>query len=178
MNYSRKMILMPSDVYENQQVGSAGPQAIQEAAIPSDQPPIVDRHMNKIYKLLSIVLKIALKNGYNDDYRINDAEGNPIVKTNVAKLVQYAISPDKAIVGENDFVRLLYDSNVDPNWIVNQRLRNKLLNYKQTRPKTLNISRPAPPPPPPPHHMSTQISPVERNIRDISTQVSPPPSPF
>lgn len=164
MNHSRKMILLPSEIYETQQIGSAEQQPNQE--LPASEQPF--RYLNKIYKLLNIVLKIALKGGYNEDFRINDSEGNPIVNTNIAKLIQAAVSPDKLIVGEKDFVRLLYEANVDPNWIVNQRLRHMLSKYRPTRPKTLNISQPDLS-----TQISTQYSPQQTNFQNDYTQYSP-----
>ena len=114
MNVS-KMVLVPEQHGGNESI---------------DQPKRIDRNPEKIQRLLKIVLKIAMNNAYDEDFKIKDSEGKPISDSDITTLLNNAISPQKILVGESDFVRVLYESGVDPNWIVNENLRSKLLNYR------------------------------------------------
>ena len=109
------------------------------------RPKRIERDLDKIQKLLRIVLKIALYNGYNEDFNIHDSNGNIISDSDICTLLNYALTPQKVLIGENDFIRVLYESDVNPYWIVNENVRARLLNYRGPR----NPPKDSPPPPSP-----------------------------
>jgi hypothetical protein len=117
----------------------------------------IERDAKKLRKLLNIILKIGLNNSYTEDFEIKDKFGKPIRDSDISALLNHAIIPQKILVGENDFIRILYDSKVDPNWIVNENLRLKLLNYRPTHqspPRSPPKSPPPKPTTPPPETQS------------------------
>src|SRR6266700_2337321 len=157
MNHSKKYVLMPED-------------AVKATTIPKTnerQTKRFDRDLDKIHKFLYIVLKVALRNGYNNDFSLNDINGRPIYDTNIAELLNEALSPQKILLGENDFVRLLYEAEVDSNWIVNENIKAKLLSY---RPQKRNNNRSPPKPP-------RYVSPSPPRSPSPSAPRSPSPSP-
>ena len=143
MNYSRRMKLVPdneeSDKNEN-----------------VSKPKRIERDMDKIHKLIKIVLKLALNKSYDENFNIRDESGKPLSDTDIAELLNQILSPQKIIHGENEFIRLLYQSGVNPDWIINQNIRAKLMsfNYNYYRRKPRNQS----PPPSPPKSRSNSPS--------------------
>jgi hypothetical protein len=120
MNHSRKMVLMPAEAVD---------QSTQTPPNNYARPEKGSKEMDKLHKLLNIVLKIASVNGYDQNFRIYDANGSPITNSDIVVLLNNAVTPGKILYGENDFIRLLYEAQVNPQWIVNENVRNKLLHY-------------------------------------------------
>lgn len=141
--YSKKMVLIPSDAVG--QTGYGEDVNMTSNATSNEplnrKPKRIERDTDKITKLLYIVLKIASNNSYDEDLKILDRNNQPISDSNIVVLLNHCLSHEKILVGEKDFIRILYESKVDPNWIVNENVRAKLLNFKNTPPR----------PPPPPH---------------------------
>ena len=136
MNYSRRMKLVP-DNDENDRIEN------------SSKPKRIERDLDKIHKLIKIVLKLALNKSYDENFNIRDESGEPLSDTDIAELLNHILSPQKIIHGENEFIRLLYQSGVNPDWIINQNVRAKLMsfNYNYYRRKPRNQSPPPPSPP-------------------------------
>src|SRR5260370_34167142 len=105
MNHSRKVVVMPYD--------SVGQNQIIESKSDFEKPKRlrIDRDMDKFHKLLNIVLKIAQHKGYDEDLHLVDRDGNSINETDIANLLQNALSHEKVLVGEAEFIKLLYESN-------------------------------------------------------------------
>ena len=77
--------------------------------------------------LLRVMSKIANVNGYDETGRIRDKSGNFINKTDIAVLLLNAMLPGKLIVGANHFVSLMREAQVNPDWILNENIRYKLM---------------------------------------------------
>ena len=132
-----KMVLVPAD-------SQTGGNELPPENLVIEKQKRIERNPEKIQKLLKIALKIALNNAYDENFNIKDSKGNPVSDSDIALLLNSAISPQRLLIGENDFIRVLYESKVDPNWIVNENIRSKLLNYYP-------IENFTPPPPQPPN---------------------------
>ena len=169
--YSRRMVLVPADAENQNNNNNSDDNSfninsnVDTAPPPPSRPRRIERDGDKMQKLLKIVLKIALHNAYNEDFRINDSNGNPINESDVAALLLHALSAGKLLIGEEDFIRLLYEADVNPNWIVNENVKVRLLalrrqNGRQRRNNPPPTPPPSPPPTPPP-----------------SPPAAPPPSP-
>lgn len=91
----------------------------------------IERDIDKFHKLLNIVLKIAINRAYNEDYSINDEYGEKVAGSNIVSHLNNALSPGKILIGEENFIRILYESDIDPKWIVNENIREKLINFKR-----------------------------------------------
>ena len=123
MKYSRKMVWHSEDDID---------QTSQQISIPKtvkENKKRIERDMDKFHKLLNIVLRIAIHKGYNEDFSLNDDNGKRIPNSNVVAHLNNALSPGKLLIGETDFIRLLYNSKIDPKWIVNENIRAKLLAF-------------------------------------------------
>jgi len=83
----------------------------------------------KILRIIKIVLKLASVNGYDDEGRVKGANGY-ISGSSLVVLLNYALSFGQPLIGELEFIRLLKEANVDPDLIVNENLKNKLLNHQ------------------------------------------------
>ena len=88
--------------------------------------------LNRLRKLLTIVLKLAKVQGYNDNYQIKGQDGNYIERTDLQSLLNWAVSQDKVMVGLNEFVDLLKKAGVTPEDVLNENLKVRLGggNYK------------------------------------------------
>ena len=147
---------MPADAVTQTSTISTNPNT---NSVPNKpKPKRIERDLDKMQKLLNIVLKIALRNGYNEEFTINDRFGNPISDTDIAALLNNALSHEKILVGEKDFIRLLYESNVNPYCIVNETVRAKLLSYRPTGPQ--NAPTNGPPKTPSPTIQIRSVSPT------------------
>ena len=186
MENARKMILMPADAVTQTSNTNTNSNSNTNTNKNSNtntnsnkpRPKRIERDMDKIQKLLNIVLKIALRNGYNEEFEINDRFGNPISDTDIAALINNALSHEKILVGEKDFIRILYESNVNPYWIVNENVRAKLLSYRPTgrpnaTPNAPHISPDSPTAPMPveiPETPPDRIRPAKRKLFNTESE--------
>ena len=107
----------------------------------------IERDGEKIIRLIKIALKIAKINSYDDELRIIGHNGEYVEGSNLADLLKYVLTSQKIIIGENEFIKILHDANVDPQWITNENVRARLIGLKNS-----NIKRKRHPTPPPPRH--------------------------
>lgn len=82
--------------------------------------------IDKIQRLLKIVLKIADIKGYDYMWRIKTNDGKLVENSNIINLLLHAMSPGKLLIGEKEFIELLYKANVDPDLIINDNVKVKL----------------------------------------------------
>jgi hypothetical protein len=76
-----------------------------------------------------VILKLARKIGYDSDLRIKLKNGKYLEKSNIVDLLTHAMSVGKVLYGEQEFIDLLADSDVDPDLIINDNVRIKLLQH-------------------------------------------------
>ena len=167
-----KMVLVPAEsqnmIFDKQNYSQFGGNELPPENLIIEKPKRIDRNPEKIQKLLKIALKIALNNAYDENFNIKDSNGNPVSDSDIALLLNSAISPQRLLIGEEDFIRVLYESKVDPNWIVNENIRSKLLNY-YPKPKFT----PPPPPQPPNIGPPPPQEPIIQTIPQPSIQTFP-----
>src|SRR5882757_678321 len=123
MNHSRKMILVPEQSLKTYNKISKNNENNKNVRMETD------RDLNKIERILNIVLKLAIIGGYNEDFNIIGSDGNPIINSSIVTLINSALNHENARIGENEFIRLLHASNVNPNWIINENYKSKLMSY-------------------------------------------------
>ena len=116
MEHSRKMMVVPY----------TGSQNTSHVSIPKKSKSIKEKSVEKIKKILTIILKLAKINGYDESGRIND-NGNFIENSDIVALIQYALTPGKVLIGENEFAELLIKAGVSPDVITNDNLKAKII---------------------------------------------------
>ena len=93
----------------------------------------VDRIKHKIFDKLrrtfAIALKLAVVKGYDENFRIRSKSGTYLTDTDLLQLLTHAMSPGRVLHGEEEFIALLADSNVDPELLMNENVKSKLINY-------------------------------------------------
>jgi hypothetical protein len=87
---------------------------------------------DKIHGLLKIVLKLANISAYDTQGRIKSKTGDFVNNSNLVNLLNHAMSSGKVLVGESEFIELLYQARVEPELIINDNVRVKLLDLYQT----------------------------------------------
>ena len=129
---ARKITLVPPEDGEVKQIGS-GVDDEESGSLTTVVEKSTDKIKSKIYdkihRFIKIILKLARTIGYDDDLRIKLRSGKYLEKSNIVDLLTHAMSAGKVLYGEEEFVELLADSNVDPNLIINDNVRNKLIQF-------------------------------------------------
>lgn len=122
MNHTRKMVIVPEESLRK----------TQEPEQPKTEKKRIERDFDKVHKIILIALKLARHNGYNDDLKLIDEDGNVLERSDLVSLLNHALTHQKLLFGEERFIELLYESNVNPDWIVNENIKSKLLSMRRT----------------------------------------------
>ena len=134
MQAARKIVLIKP---LNQRGGSLEEGSI-ESEVKTDK--IKTKIYDKIHRFIKVILKLARSVGYDEDLRIKLKNGKYLEKTNIVDLLTHAMSVGKVLYGENEFIDLLHESNVDPELIINDNVRLKLLRLKNRGPVKSKIT--------------------------------------
>ena len=138
MHSAKRVILVPPD-----QTGGGGDDENTAIAadkgsvsVPVDKP--VDKPMDrikhkifdKLHRSFKIILGLAETKSYDRNLRIKTKNGNYLMNSNILDLLTHAMSPGKYLYGEEDFVAALAASDIDPELLLNENVKVKLINYK------------------------------------------------
>lgn len=140
-------------------------------------------------KMLTIVLKLALANGYDETGMFKTMDGESM---DIVPLLIYSLSPGRNITGLQDFVRLLHEANVKPQDVINFQVKEMLSKLSSSPKFTYERKKPPSPPPatsssmrplsprsiplpqtPPPHQQGSdqfQLPPVNDQVMDARTK--------
>ena len=83
---------------------------------------------SKILRQIKVILSLAKIGGYDDEGKIKDDYGNFIPNSDIATLLNYAMTPGRVMIGQDHFIKLLKKANVSPDLIINDNIRAKLIN--------------------------------------------------
>lgn len=125
MEHARKMRMMPAEAVRPVQAKQA-PYMVSDANIVKQ-----DKKSSGISgraRELKLVWKIALAKGYDEYGRLIDSNGQVVANSDIGTLIGHALSHGRALVGENEFIQLLKRANVEPELILNENLKLKLIN--------------------------------------------------
>gem|GEM_PF-4301381 len=89
---------------------------------------------DKFTKIMKIILKLAKINGYDVLGRVRNKKGE-YIDSSIISLINNAMTHGKLLLGQNEFISLLKEANVEPDLIYNENVRAKLINIQ-----TNNIS--------------------------------------
>ena len=79
-------------------------------------------------RIMKILLKLAKINGYDLVGRVRNKNGSFINDSDLLDLINDAMSHGKLLIGQSEFINLLYEANVEPDLIINENIKAKLLN--------------------------------------------------
>lgn len=140
----------------------------------------------KVPMIIRTVFNLALINGYDKQMRIRNKNGEFIPNSNLMDLLNYAMSVGKKLQATNEFIDLLAEADVDPDWIINENVKQMLLTkLKQSAgnspPPSIPPSTPQSPPPPPtspqpplnPVSAGAYWSPEQAKQRKLATYTKP-----
>ena len=136
MSSAKKVILIPAK-QENVQIGGGPGDDLNSGVLTSEIIPKNDKIKSKIYdkihRFIKIILKLAKYVGYDSDLRIKLKNGKYLEKSNIVDLLTHAMSVGRVLYGENEFIELLANSDVDPDLIINENVRSKLFQFKNIK---------------------------------------------
>ena len=102
---------------------------------------MVKREIGGMKKRQSNILKIALilanKRAYNDKLQIKRRDGSFNQDSDLIKLLGLTQNKVKNITGLYDFIQQLQASKIDPDLILNENIKDKLIAFKDKQPKPL-----------------------------------------
>ena len=134
MNTSvKKMVAMPAELESDSRVDDNilinEPELTNISNKKSDAMPKRRENFNaKFIKVMKILLKLAKINGYDIIGQIRNKKGEFINGSDLISLILNAMSHGKLLLGESEFILLLKEANVEPELIVNENVRAKLMN--------------------------------------------------
>lgn len=96
---------------------------------------------DKIHRFIQLSLQLANHKAYDEQNRIKTESGNYLEKSNLVDLLTQAMSPGKVLHGEQEFIALLSRCNVDPDLILNDNMKSKLINMKTKKSFNKEISQ-------------------------------------
>lgn len=108
MDYSQKVEVVP----------------IKNEAVTSTQ--VSTKTFNKLFRQIKLILKLAKVNAYDINGRIRNEDGSFLDNSDITHLISYAMSPGTVRKGEDTFIKLLYQANVEPELLYNNNLKAKL----------------------------------------------------
>lgn len=134
MNTSvKKMVAMPAELESDSRIDDNilinEPELTNISNKKSDAMPKRRENFNtKFIKVMKILLKLAKINGYDIIGQIRNKKGEFINGSDLISLILNAMSHGKLLLGESEFIQLLKEANVEPELIVNENVRAKLMN--------------------------------------------------
>ena len=146
MEHSQKLVVQPIES-EIPVLHKATDESIQFSSIPKDVSyhPTINMSSNKknrphpiidkLTKQLKIILKLAKINGYDNDLRIKGDNDNYVENSDVISLLNDAMSSGKVLKGYNEFIKLLYESGVEPDLIINEKVKYQLMKLYEIKPR-------------------------------------------
>ena len=136
MSFAKKVTLIP---HENQIGGGivasedSGQLSSEVEKTKSKSDKIKFKIYDKIHRFIKIILKLARSVGYDENLRIKLKSGNYLENSNIVDLLTHAMSAGKILYGENEFIELLHESQVDPDLIINDNVRSKLIEFSNRK---------------------------------------------
>jgi hypothetical protein len=84
---------------------------------------------DKFTKIMKIILKLAKIDGYDVLGRVRNKKGE-FIDSSIISLMNNAMTHGKLLLGQNEFISLLKEANVEPDLIYNENVRAKLINIQ------------------------------------------------
>lgn len=152
MEHTRKLILVPADTEMNAppdivvsdapQIGGNAPVETVEKATNTEPKK---KKTPKAKLLARILLKLAKHGAYNEEGQLNDGQGNFIEGSDVLSQIRIALLVQKPKTSSDLFIKLLKESGVTPDLLLNQTVREQLENFRESdwRNEALPVEEPS-----------------------------------
>jgi hypothetical protein len=88
----------------------------------------INTFLDKLNRIMKIFLKLANIRAYDVIGRVRDRKGNYINDSDIIALINHAMSHGKLLLAQNEFIRLLHEAKIEPELIINENIKAKLLN--------------------------------------------------
>ena len=140
MQSAKRVTLVPPE--ENQFGGGSenneisGESGSISSAVENNSDKIKSKIYDKIHRFIKVILKLARTTGYDENLRIKLKNGDYLEKSNIVDLLTNSMSMGKVLHGEKEFIELLASSDVDPDLIINDNVRLKLIQFKNNSKKS------------------------------------------
>lgn len=110
--------------------------------------------MERQRKLITVILKLARNGSYDEEGSLRRTDGSRLDGVDFITLLHYAMSAGKSIRGLNDFVSILIQAGVTPDDIINNNVKELMIQLMAGGPARsmpiITTQDPAQPPAPPP----------------------------
>lgn len=103
-------------------------QAALAPAVTKKKNAIRERALDKATKSAKIMSRLAMVNGYNENFEIKLRTGKYLSGSNLIYLVWHVLAPAREVQGLKEFTELLSDAGVMSEWIDNPNVRASLSN--------------------------------------------------
>jgi hypothetical protein len=140
----KKMVAMPAELENHSRIDenifSNEPEVSNISNRKLESMPKRRENFNtKFIKVMKILLKLAKINGYDFIGQIRNRRGEFINGSDLISLILNAMSHGKLLLGESEFIHLLNEAKVEPELIINENVRAKLINiYSNIEPEVKN----------------------------------------
>ena len=117
--------------------------------------------------LIKLALYLANVKAFDHEFHIKQENGSFNLDSNLVKLLNFTQTRVRSQYGIDDLVRHMAAANVDPNLIINEMVRQRLIELK-------NMRRPHSRPPPPPSISTDNGSPRKRRLvidEDVNQEI-------
>jgi hypothetical protein len=98
----------------------------------------INTFLDKLNKIMKIFLKLANIRAYDVIGRVRDRKGNYINDSDIIALINHAMSHGKLLLAQNEFIRLLHEAKIEPELIINENIKAKLLNLYSNKSESLD----------------------------------------
>jgi hypothetical protein len=126
MSHIKKSILIPAELQE-QRFDNQHNETMDELTNDVVKKKKIRQTVDRIKRIMKIILKLAKINGYDTEGRVLNDEGNYVENSNILTLLNHAMTKGRILIGQSDFISILHKASVEPDLIVNENVRSKLL---------------------------------------------------
>lgn len=142
MQSAKRVTLVPPDQTGGSQEDNpdSGPISVNEVQT-EKVDKIKFKISDKIHRFIKVILKLAKYQSYDDSLRIKSRSGNYLEQSNIVDLLTHAMAPGKVLHGEEEFIALLASCGVDPELILNENLKAKLIRFQSQGPSKSSANK-------------------------------------
>ena len=83
--------------------------------------------IDKLSRIMKIFLKLANIKGYDLIGRVRNQNGDFVNDSDIISLINHSLTHGKLLYGQNEFIKLLFEAKIEPELIINENIKSKLL---------------------------------------------------